>query len=134
MGYAPALWCAYYTVYMPNGMIGFNGYTEYLCPWTQRSCGWDPEFNTDEKEALGVPNTLDVPWLVHWEKIKLSSMSCALCKHLKDKLGEAPFNLPFPHDDRRQKMRKGWKGPWDIHAFGTWLAIHEYPKQFTDLE
>ena len=148
-GYTAALWCSIYSSAWPMGWTDGNWYDMYLCPAARACSGREALGEVDE--AVGSDGTVE-----EGETAPIRTMSCALCRRLRARLGEAPFTLadtipsrerPVPGrypTSRYQRMaaeyeaRLGSRGywdrwvGWDLHPFGVWLADAVWPAQLEE--
>lgn len=115
----------------PNNPNFADWYASLVCPWDVDRCGNQPlGARGDESRgvsAIGAPHMnaqyMPIPKddFVQDEPDR-RTMSCALCGHLKRKLGEPPFKLDAPpiiNDPGREHL---YTANWDFHPFGAWLA------------
>eukprot|EP00965_Chrysotila_dentata_P004101 132596-Pleurochrysis_carterae.AAC.3 len=165
-GYPAALWCAFYSTVHPMGWENGDWYNTYMCP-NERVCEpeallahparWERQWQRcactgreklgDRDEAKGVPANVSL----HGWHVPIFTLSCALCSHLHQRLGPAPFtagHVPSPREPRTPERFKAmakqydeslgdfgfwhrWVG-WNMYPFGAWFAGAVWPAQLDE--
>ena len=144
-------WCALYSVrmtgaeYNPNDVQPNNPNIQdwvdsLMCPWNLDECSHEAlGAHGDEWRGVAASTAPNVnaqypvrnhPQAAAFNRIfepKRRTMSCALCAHLRRRLGKAPLLLdPPPADEPAHGYDEGdehlYTANWDFHPFGAWLA------------